>query len=274
MPVDEAIRAGDYFVDIAGMLGKRRTPKGAVEVTRTGDWVYESLPCPTVSIDKSRLKYLEDFSGTGDGFVRGWYHLRPDDPLVGKNIVLFGYGKVGKGVAFYSRREGANLTVVDVNPDVLAKAQREGFEAIDLQNKSQLRSALDEANIVIGATGKPGAVGDSVPRSWLRANSPFFVNIGLGEFGPHIPDSEILGGREVPINFHLERPTENHFIDPIQVAEVLALEELVQNPGRYSSGLNPLPRAIDVWILERWMSYWPEEDLSGIAEEIGLSDLT
>jgi adenosylhomocysteinase len=273
LPVEEAAKAGDYFVDNAGSLGKRRTPKGAVEVTRTGDWVYESLLCPTISIDKSRLKYLEDFLGTGESFVRGWYHLRSDDPLVGKNIVLFGYGKVGKGVAFFSRNEGANLTVVDINPDVLAKAQKEGFVAIDLQDKSQLKSTLQEANIVIGATGKPGAVGESVPNSWLRANSPFFVNIGLDEFGPHIRDNEILGGREVPLNFHLRRPTKNHKIDPIQAAEVLALEELVQNPGKYSNGLHPLPRRIDVWVLRKWISYWPEEDLSGIAEEIGLSEL-
>ena len=163
LPVEEAVKAGDYFIDNADMLGKRRTPKGAVEVTRTGDWVYESLLCPTISIDQSRLKYLEDHLGVGESFVRGWYHLRPNDPLVGKNIVLFGYGKVGKGVAFYRRKEGANLTVVDMNADVLTKAQKEGFEAIDLQNKSQLRSTLHEANIVIGATGKPGTVGISVP---------------------------------------------------------------------------------------------------------------
>ncbi|MHA1939961.1 MAG: hypothetical protein ACW97O_17280, partial [Candidatus Thorarchaeota archaeon] len=33
LPVEEAVKAGDYFIDNAGMLGKRRTPKGAVEVT-------------------------------------------------------------------------------------------------------------------------------------------------------------------------------------------------------------------------------------------------
>ena len=273
LPVEEAVEAGDYFIDNAGMLGKRRTPQGAIEVTRTGDWVYHSLLCPTLSIDKSRLKYLEDFLGTGESFVRGWYHMRPNDPLAGKNVILFGYGKVGKGVAFYTRKEGANLTVVDINPDVVTKAQQEGFASIDLQDKAGLESALRAANIVIGATGVPGAVGNSATRAWLRANSPFFVNIGHDEFGPHIPDDEILGGREVPINFHLQRPTRNHKIDPIQAAEVLALEELVHNPGKYSNGLHPLPQTIDVWVMKEWMAYWPEEDLSGIAEEIGLSEL-
>lgn len=273
LPVEEAVEAGDYFIDNAGMLGKRRTPKGAVEVTRTGDWVYESLLCPTISIDKSRLKYLEDYLGTGESFVRGWYHIRPDDPLVGKNIILFGYGKVGKGVAFYSRKEGADVIVVDINSDVLTKAQKEGFKAIDLQNRSKLKAALQEADVIIGVTGKPGAVGASIPASWLRANSPFFVNIGHDEFGSYVPDDEIVGGREVPINFHLKRPTKNHKIDPIQAAEVLAFDELIKHPGKYANGLHPLPSTIDLWVLKKWMSYWPEEDLSGISEEIGLSEL-
>jgi adenosylhomocysteinase len=273
LPVEEAVTTGDYFIDNAGILGRMRTPKGAIEVTRTGDWVYESLSCPTISIDRSRLKYLEDYLGTGESFVRGWYHIRPNVPLLGKNIVLFGYGKVGKGVAVYSRKEGANVAVVDIHGDVVMKAQKEGFEAIGLQNKSQLKATLRKAHIVIGATGKPGAIGESVPASWLRANSPFFVNIGHDEFGPHVPDDEILGGREVPINFHLKRPTTNHKIDPIQAAEVLAFDELVKNPGKYSNGLHPLPETIDVWIFKKWMSYWPEEDLSGISEEIGLSEL-
>ena len=65
----------------------------------------------------------------------------------------------------------------------------------------------------------------------------------------------------------------NHKTDPIQTAEVLALEELLQNPGNYSNGLHPLPQTIDEWIMKKWISYWPEEDLSAIEEEIGLSEL-
>ncbi|HXV83011.1 MAG TPA: NAD-binding protein [Candidatus Binatia bacterium] len=155
-PVEQAINAGDYFVDVAGLLGMRRTPKGAIEVTRTGDDVYASLSCPSISIDQSRLKYLEDFLGAGESFVRGWYHLRPDDQLAGKHIVLFGYGKVGRGVAFYCRKAGAHVSVIDINPAVVTKAGGDGFEAIDPMDKSRLQSTLSEANIVIGATGKPG----------------------------------------------------------------------------------------------------------------------
>lgn len=59
------------------------------------------------------------------------------------------------------------MTVVDINLDTLAKAEREGFHAIDPQNESQLKKALENAQIVIGATGKPEAVGNSVPTVWL-----------------------------------------------------------------------------------------------------------
>ena len=271
LPVEEAIHSGDFFIDNAGALGKWRTPKGAVEVTRTGDWVYGPLPCPTISIDKSKLKYIEDYLGTGESFVRGWKYLRPNDPLAGKNIVLFGYGKVGKGVAFFSKKEGSNLTIVDIDMDTLAKAEREGFHAVDPQNEGHLKRALGSAQIVIGATGKPNAVGNSVPAAWLRANSPYFVNIGHDEFGEYVPDDEVVGGKHVPLNFHLKRPTKNHKIDPIQAAEVLAMEALVHNFEMFNNGINPLPIEIDNWIFRKWVGYWPNEDLSGIAQEINLS---
>ena len=272
LSMEEAIQSGDYFIDVAGMLGQHRTPTAAVEVTRTGDRVYESLACPTISIDQSKLKYLEDFLGTGESFVRGWHHFRPHDALTGKNIVLFGYGKVGKGVAFFCRKEGASLTVIDIDAKALQKARDEGFNSINLQDSSQLQSALRNAQVIIGATGIPGAVGDSVPTSWLQANSPFFANIGIDEFGAYIPNEEILGGREVPINFHLKHPTRNHKIDPIQAAELLALEELIKHPDKYADGLHPLPKSIDNWVIKEWISYWPEEDLSGIEKEIELSE--
>ena len=65
-----------------------------MEVTRTGEYVYRSAPCPVITIDDSRIKHLKDHPGTGESFVRGWYNLRPAYPRDGKPLVLFGYGKV------------------------------------------------------------------------------------------------------------------------------------------------------------------------------------
>jgi adenosylhomocysteinase len=269
--VPEAVELGEYFIDNAGSLGKEGTPRAAVEVTRTGEYVYQSVACPTISIDQSQIKHLEDFLGTGDSFVRGWYNLRADDPLDDKNIVLFGYGKVGRGVAHCARRTGAHVSIADINPQACRRAQAEGFFAVGVGDEPALRDMVLAADIVIGATGLPGAVARSVPHNWLRANRRFLVNMGIDEFGEWFGDDEVLGGRTVPINWHLSQPTRNRYIDPVLAAQVLALEELIVNSESYPPGLHPLPQAIDDRILQEWLVHWPDEDLSGLAGEIELT---
>jgi adenosylhomocysteinase len=269
-PVAEAAELGEYFIDNAGSLGKLRTPKAAVEVTRTGEYVYQSASCPVISVDNSRVKYLETYMGTGQSLVRGWYNLRPSDSLEGKQLVLFGYGKVGRGVAHASRSAGARVTVVDIAATARGRSQREGFAVVDPNNEAELQGVLAGADVVIGATGIPGTLGKNVPHDWLRANAPFLVNIGLDEFGPAFGDEEILGGRTVPINWHLRQPTLSRYIDPVLAAQVLALEELMKHPGDYPEGLQPLPEAIDAWALQTWISRWPDEDLSNLEAELEL----
>ena len=111
-----------------------------------------------------------------------------------------------------------------------------------------------------------------LPPAWLRHNRPVLVNLGAeDEFGPAFTDDEILGGRDLPLNFHLARPTENRYVDPPLAAHLLALEALLADPTRYPPGIHPLPTAMDAWVLESWRRAWPQEDLTGIGDELGLS---
>jgi adenosylhomocysteinase len=269
-PVDEAVRVSDFFMDNGGALVQRRTPRAAAEVTRTGELYYRDKPCPVISVDRSRVKHLEDFLGTGESLVRAWQQLRPDDPLGDKHLVQFGFGKVGRGVARHARLVGMRVTIVDVDPAARARAEEAGFTALDAEGGDELRSALAQADVVAGVTGIPGAVGRTVPPEWLRANRPALVNIGYDEFGPSFDDAEIVGGSSVPINFHLARPTRNRYIDPALAAQVLAIEALVRHPDRYADGIHALPAEIDEWVLRTWRNAWPDEDLGGLAEELGI----
>lgn len=269
LPIAEAAQRGDIFLDVAGALGQVRTPQGAVEVTRTGELFYREIDCPVISIDRARIKHFEDFMGTGESFQRGWRQLRPDDPLEGKRVVQFGYGKVGRGVAYHNRRAGMQVTVVDISETARERAAAEGFETLEAAPTKTLQAALAGADIVLGVTGVPGAVGEIVPAAWLRAGNPVLTVMGYDEFGSEIPESEILGGR-MPINFCLKRPTLNRYMDPTLAAQALAIEELVVRPGQYPPGIHPLPKTIDCWLLERWRALWPGEDLSGVEAELGI----
>lgn len=272
LETEQAAMAADYFLDEAAILGKIRTPKGAAEITRTGELLYRDIPCPSISVDDSKVKKFEDFYGTGDSFVRAWNHFQPAKPLDGRRIVLFGYGKVGRGVSAQARKEGADITIVDINPDVIARAKEEGFKTVNSQARdNSLKDALAAAEIVIGVTGIPGIVGKSVPREWLLANNPAFVNMGYDEFGSEIELDLVLGGGRAPINLFLPRPSLNCYIDPALGAQVLAIEALIQEPDAFPIGIHPLPEKIDNWILETWFKAWPDKDHSEFKKELGLA---
>jgi adenosylhomocysteinase len=268
-PVDEAVRRGDLFFDVGAVLGRQRTPAAAAEVRRTGVLHYRSIPCPVVSADDCRAKRIEGFFGTGESFLRAWNQFRPAEPLRGKRLVLFGYGKIGRGVAHHTRRAGMQVTVIDLNPAACRRAQAEGFEALPASEGRRLRRALARAQVVIAVTGQPGAIGRTVPAEWLRAAHPTLVNLGAeDEYGPQFAEAEILGGRSVPLNFHLEEPTLNRYVDPPLAAHLLALEAAVYSAE--SPGVRPLPKAMDEWVLRTWRAAWPSEDLRGLGDQLSL----
>jgi len=270
LPVGQAVQRGDLFFDVGAVLGRQRVPDAAAEVTRTGVLHYRSIPCPVVSADDCRAKRIEGFFGTGEAFLRAWQHFNPDDPLPGKRLVVFGFGKIGRGVAHRTRGAGIQVTVIDLNPRACLRAQAEGFAALLASDGRRLRRALAQAEVVVAVTGRPGGIGHTVPAEWLRAAHPVLVNLGAeDEYGPQFADEEILGGRSIPLNFHLEEPTLNRYVDPPLAAHVLALEAVIsQTPSR---GIHPLPKAMDEWILRTWRAAWPREDLRGIGKQLGLS---
>lgn len=271
LSVAGAAQAADLYLDVNAVLGRQRTPTAAAEVTRTGVHHYADIACPVISADDCRAKRIEGFFGTGDGFLRAWRQLRPGDPLEGKQVVQFGYGKIGRGVAQRCRAAGLQVTVADLDADARQRAETEGFAVLNAAPNGELLRALKAADIVVSVTGVPGVLGRSLPAEWLRAGEAVLVNLGAeDEYGPEFADGEILGGKQVPLNFHLAQPTLNRYVDAPLAAHVLALEAWVQEPEAYAVGLHPLPEAMDRWLVSEWRRHWPDEDLSGIGDELDL----
>lgn len=273
LPLAEAAQAADLFLDVNAVLGRIRAPKAAAEVTRTGIFHYQNIDCPVISADDCRAKRIEGFFGTGDGFLRAWRQLRPNDPLEGKRVVHFGYGKIGRGVAHRGRASGLEVTVAEISEAGCQRAAAEGFHALNAAPNADLQNALKAADIIISVTGVPGVLGSSLPPDWLRAGEAVLVNLGAeDEYGPQFGEDEILGGKQVPLNFHLAQPTLNRYVDAPLAAHVLALEAWVREPAAYPPGIHPLPEAMDRWLVREWRRAWPDEDLTGIAEELGMTD--
>ena len=271
LSVLDAVQEADIYLDVNAVLGRQKIPRMAAEVTRTGVLHYEGIDCVVISADDCASKKIEGFYGTGNSLLRIWPQFFPNESLAGKRVIQFGFGKIGKGVAYQLTGTGADLLVVEALPAKLDQAANEGFEVLDFRKRSELEKQLGRADVVVSVTGLPGMLSKQIPKEWVTANHPVLVSLGAeDEFGDQYTENEILGGKEVPLNFHLEEPTLNRYVDAPLAAHVLALEAWSREPEKFDRGIHPLPVKMDRWVIEQWRAAWPDEDLSGIGEELGL----
>jgi adenosylhomocysteinase len=107
---------------------------------------------PVIAVNNARTKYLFDNRyGTGQSTLDGI--LRATDVLVaGKNVVVCGYGWVGKGVAARTRGMGAIVTVTEVDPVRAIEARMDGFMV------SRLSDAAPSGDIFVTCTGQTGVI--------------------------------------------------------------------------------------------------------------------
>lgn len=133
---------------IAG--GTEETTSGVKRLAaleRAGKLLY-----PVMAVNNARTKYLFDNRhGTGQSTLDGI--LRATDMLLaGKNVVVCGYGWVGKGVASRARGMGAIVTVTEVDPVKAIEAKMDGFMV------SRLSDAAPAGDIFVTCTGQTGVI--------------------------------------------------------------------------------------------------------------------
>lgn len=121
--------------------------KRLAALERAGELAY-----PVIAVNNAPTKYLFDNRhGTGqsamDGIVRATSVL-----LAGKQIVVCGYGWVGKGVASRARGMGANVTVTEVDPVRALEAKMDGFKVLKLSD------AALYGDIFITCTGQTAVI--------------------------------------------------------------------------------------------------------------------
>ncbi len=238
LPNAERLARGfDFVLDCAGAFADVPARIGRAELTRSGAAHYAACPAPVYLVDAGRIKTFETALGTGDGLVRGLSHLG-FGPLQNRRIVVFGCGKVGRGILFQLVRAGAEAIVIDAVPVSPPK----GVPLLLLQDRAAVTQALAQADIVITATGHRHALEDQIDAEALIASSATLVNMGVeDEFGPSIPTSRVLNDK-APLNFILTDPTRMCYIDPTMTLHNAAAEHLLTQS--LSSGLNP-PSAAD-----------------------------
>jgi adenosylhomocysteinase len=89
-----------------------------------------ALRFPVVAVNEAQTKHLFDNRyGTGQSTLDGI--LRATNLLIaGRNVVVAGYGWVGKGIAARMAGHGAHVAVVEVDPIRALEASMDGFTAM------------------------------------------------------------------------------------------------------------------------------------------------
>src|SRR5919204_1288254 len=125
----------DLTVEMHAVMAKKSKPTvyGGTEETTTGVIRLRALEkssklkYPIIAVNDAETKHdFDNVYGTGqsalDGIIRATNVL-----LSGKNVVVAGYGHVGKGIARRAAGLGANVIVTEVDPIAALKAKLDGF---------------------------------------------------------------------------------------------------------------------------------------------------
>ncbi len=112
------------------------------------------LKYPIIAVNDAFTKYLFDNRyGTGqstlDGVLRGTNIFLP-----GKQVVVAGYGWVGRGVAMRFKAMGSRVIVTEVDPFKALEASMDGFEIMKMDDAAKLGdifvTATGDIDIILG----------------------------------------------------------------------------------------------------------------------------
>lgn len=139
------------------------------------------LTFPMIAVNDAYCKYLFDNRyGTGqstwDGIMR-----TTNLTVVGKTVVVAGYGWCGKGVAMRAKGLGANVIITEVDPIKAIEAVYDGFRAMPMDE------AAKHGDIFVTLTGCK----DVIRREHFAVMKPGAVMANAGHFDVEINITEL-----------------------------------------------------------------------------------
>lgn len=208
----ESLEAFDLVLDCAAAFAELKPSIGFVELTRSGVSKYAGKNCPVYVADSGRIKRIETCLGTGESYFRAMTQLGHGD-WRGKSIVIFGSGKVGSGLITYAHRYGCRVTVVTRPSDISDRVRLLCETVIDATDGIAITEAVSTADLVVTATGVPGAATASCPADVFNRSKALLANMGVeDEYGAGVPAGRVLEAKR-PLNFILKDPTLMKYID-------------------------------------------------------------
>lgn len=249
----------DFHLDCCGELLNISPPEiGAVELTQTGSALYKKANCfyPIISVDDSLLKLLETMLGTGDGFLRALMYKFGHD-IYDKKFILFGFGKVGRGIAHSLMKFTDKIVAIDRNEESMEVAFKCGINYIDSTNREIIAKELRDSSFIVCATGIKNLMTDFYSFNKFDFNKAILINMGAyDEYGDNFRENEVLFEKK-PFNFSISEPTTMKYLDPIFYAHNLGIELILSK--KIGRGYNAFPNDLAREILKKWSIIYQEE---------------
>jgi len=262
----------DDGADLVARLHRDRTDLlehviGGTEETTTGVIRLRALSFdkklryPIVAVNEANTKHMFDNRyGTGqstlDGITRATNIL-----WAGKNVVIAGYGWCGRGVASRARGMGAQVIVTEVDPLKALEAVMDGFRVMPMAEAAHI------GDFFITLTGDVNVIDrhhmKAMKDGAIIANSGHFndeINLkaltemaeGSRQVRPFVEEFKLGDGRKVfllgegrLINLAAAEGHPAAVMDMSFANQALCVEHVVNNQGKLSTDVYPVPHEID-----------------------------
>ena len=242
--------------------------KGVTEETTTGvhrlyHFAEEGvLPFPAMNVNDAVTKSKFDNKyGTRHSLIDG-INRATDMLMGGKNVLICGYGDVGKGCAEAMAGQGARVKVTEADPINALQALMDGFPVVTVDQ------AIADADIVITATGNLGII--TFDQMLAMKDHAVLGNIGHFDneidmhsllhrddvsrvtIKPQVDEFTLPNGRSIVVLsegrlLNLGNATGHpSFVMSTSFADqTIAQIELFQNGDKYSNEVYRLPKILD-----------------------------
>src|SRR6266567_4122557 len=142
----------------------------------------KKLKFPVIAVNDAPTKFLFDSRyGTGQSGLEGI--MRATNLLLaGRNVVIAGYGWVGRGVALRAKGMGSRVIVTEVDPVRALEALMEGFDVMPMSEAARL------GDLFITATGNTGVV--TAAHMGLMKDRAILCNVGHYDVEVNVKDLE------------------------------------------------------------------------------------
>jgi len=164
------------------------------------------LKFPAIAVNDAKGKYLYDNRfGSGQSVVDGL--MRSTNSMIGgKEVVVVGYGWVGKGVAERLRGLGARVTVVEVDPFKALEAYFDGYKVTNMDEASRYGdifiTCTGDVKVITGKhmlnmkdgafLSNAGHFDVEIDMAWLRENAKY-----VGEARPNVSEYVLPNGKKI-----------------------------------------------------------------------------